>query len=60
MKLTDFWAEKDGQYDVMGVNDEEAKPKEYTLTHDDVEGEYNEASIRNSFDDDNPYEEEDI
>lgn len=60
LKLTDFWAEKDGQYDVMGVNDEEAEPKEYTLTQQDVEDEYNEASVKDSFDLDNEYEEEEF
>jgi len=60
LKLTDFWAEKDGQYDVMGVNDKEEEPEEYTLTSKDVDDEYNEAMVRSSFSDDNPYEEEEI
>lgn len=60
LKLTDFWAEKDGQYDVMGVNDENGEEDEYTLTQKDIEGDYNESSIRSTFDDDNPYEEEEF
>jgi hypothetical protein len=60
LKLTDFWAEKDGQYDVMGMNGENDEPEEYTLTQKDVEEEYNESEIRSSFADDNPYEEEDF
>lgn len=60
LKLTDFWSEKEGQYDVMGVNDEKAEPEEYTLTQDDVNGDYNETSIKNTFNDDSEYEEEDI
>ena len=64
LKLTDFWSEKEGQYDVMGVNDkgeqEEAKPEEYTLTQDDINDDYNESSIRSTFNDDDEYEEEDI
>lgn len=60
LKLTDFWAEKEGQYDVMGVNDDNAEPKEYTLTQDDVNADYNETSVKNTFNDDNDFDEEDI
>jgi len=62
LKLTDFWSEKEGQYDVMGVNDdnEEAEPKEYTLTQDDINDDYNESSVRGTFNDDDEYDEEDI
>jgi len=61
LKLTDFWAEKEGQYDVMGVNgDKEAKPNEYTLTGDDVDADYSETSIKDTFNDNGEYEEEDI
>lgn len=60
LKLTDFWSEKEGQYDVMDVNDEKATPDEYTLTHDDINSDYNETSIKNTFNDDNEYEEEEI
>jgi hypothetical protein len=58
LKLTDFWAEKGGIYDVMGNNEEESEPKEYVLTQKDVDDDYSEASIRDSFVDDNEYEEE--
>lgn len=56
-KLTDYWADKKGAYDVMGNEEKE----EYTLTQDDVENSYSEGDIKQSFtvkDDD--YEEEDI
>jgi hypothetical protein len=55
-KLTDYWADKEGQYDVMNK-----KPEEYTLTQDEVDTTYSEPEIKKSFgvtpDD---YEEEDI
>jgi hypothetical protein len=56
IKLTDFWSEKEGQYDV--IND---KPEEYILTQDDVDNDYIETNIGKSFDaDSDEYEEEDI
>ena len=55
-KLTDYWADKEGQYDVMNK-----QKKEYVLTRDDVDADYSEANIKNSFSSqDSPYEEEDI
>jgi hypothetical protein len=57
-KLTDYWADKEGAYDVMG-NDK--KPKEYVLTKDDVDSTYSDSGIRKTFAiDDNPYDEESI
>jgi hypothetical protein len=55
-KLTDYWSDKEGAYDVMSKDD---KPKEYVLTKDDIDSTYSDSSIRNSFDADD-YEEEDI
>jgi hypothetical protein len=55
-KLTDYWSDKEGAYDVMHKDD---KPKEYVLTKDDINSTYSDSSIRNSFDADD-YEEEDI
>jgi hypothetical protein len=57
-KLTDYWADKEGAYDVMGKENE---PKEYTLTQDDVDTTYSEPDIKKSFTV-NPedFEEEDI
>ena len=56
-KLTDYWADKGGAYDVMGKE----KPKEYVLTKDDVESTYSDANLRKSFSvNDNPYDEETI
>jgi hypothetical protein len=56
LKLTDFWADKTGQYDVTGKNE---KPKEYVLTKDDVDSGYSEMEIKNTFNS-NPYSEEEI
>ena len=47
LKLTDFWKDKEGVYDVMG----DEKEKEYTLTNDDIENDYSEEDIKSSFDD---------
>lgn len=62
LKLTDFWAEKEGQYDVMDVNGKkkEEEPKVYSLTQDEVNSDYNESSVKTSFNDTNEFEEEDI
>jgi len=58
-KLTDYWADKEGAYDVM-----DNKKDEYTLTQDDIDTTYSEPDIRKSFsvtpEDENDYEEEDI
>lgn len=57
-KLTDYWAEKQGQYDVMGKED---KPEEYVLTQDEVDTTYSEPEIKKSFSiSKDDYEEEDI
>lgn len=53
-KLTDYWADKEGAYNVMG---DEPKKKEYVLTKQDV-NDYSEGEIKKSFN--LPYEEEDI
>ena len=45
-KLTDYWADKEGQYDVMN---KENKPEEYVLTQDDVDTTYSEPEVRKSF-----------
>ena len=56
-KLSDFWADKKGAYDVM---DGEQKEEEYSLTQDDVNQSYSEGDIKNSFDNNNEYEEEEF
>jgi hypothetical protein len=38
-KLTDYWADKEGQYDVMGDK------QEYILTKDDVNSDYSDNNI---------------
>jgi len=56
-KLTDYWADKEGAYDVMG-ND---KKEEYTLKQDDVDYDYSEPDIKKSFTvNTDEFEEEDI
>lgn len=45
VKLTDFWADREG-YDATG---EEGEEKEYTLTQQDIDDEYNESDIKSSF-----------
>jgi hypothetical protein len=57
-KLTDYWADKEGAYDVMDTD----KKDEYTLTQDDIDADYSDKNIQQSFNP-NPedeYEEEDI
>jgi hypothetical protein len=56
-KLTDYWADKEGAYDVMG---NEKEDEEYTLTQDDVDSSYSEGDIKQSFTVKDDYEEEDI
>ena len=60
-KLTDYWADKEGQYDVMNNGE---KKKEYVLTNNDVDADYSDANVKKSFSvedtDENNYEEEDI
>jgi hypothetical protein len=50
MKLTDFWAEKEGHYDAMGgnVSKNEDGEKEYVLTQDEVDRDYNAQEIKDS------------
>lgn len=58
LKLTDYWADKEGAYNVMGNNNKNvvslnknAQPeeKEYVLTQGEVENDYNEGEISDSF-----------
>ncbi len=60
-KLSDYWAEKEGPYDVM-----DKKDKEYVLTQKDIDDTYSDAEAKKSFsvdfdeEDVNDYDEEDI
>lgn len=47
-KLSDYWADKEGAYDVMNQQ-KDTEPKDYTLTRDDVNNSYNEFSAQDSF-----------
>lgn len=58
-KLTDFWADKEGAYNVMG--NQEPKKKEYVLTKDDVDSGYSDADVKKSFNvNPDDYEEENM
>jgi hypothetical protein len=63
LKLTDFWANKEGKYAVMGNNNEKIagtpeEEKEYILRQKDIDDNFNSREIQQSFDTDE-YEEED-
>ena len=58
LKLTDFWGDQEGKYDVLNKDDEE-EPKEYVLTKDDVGSDYSEVNMKTSLDD-NDYIEDEI
>jgi hypothetical protein len=58
LKLTDFWGNQEGKYDVMDKEDEE-ESKEYVLTKDDVDSDYSEVDMKTSLDD-NDYIEDEI
>ena len=55
IKLSDFWSEQEGQYDVMSD-----KEKEYVLDKKAIDSDYSDTEIKDTFDADNEYEEEDI
>jgi hypothetical protein len=57
-KLTDYWADKKGAYDVM--DNGQPKKEEYVLTKDDVDNGYSDANIKKSFGVKKDYEEEDV
>ena len=65
LKLGDYWEDQTGQYDVMNTDtDGEGKPKEYVLTQDDVDEDYQESRVKDSLngkpDDEDEYDEETI
>ena len=56
-KLSDYWADKEGAYDVM----DKEKEKEYVLTKQDVDSDYSDTNIKQSFSvKDEDYDEENI
>ena len=58
VKLSDFWAEKGDRYDTGAESD---KPEEYVLTQKDVDSDYSDTNIKQSFSvKDKDYEEENI
>tara|TARA_R110000796_G_scaffold219934_1_gene336010 strand:+ start:31506 stop:32267 length:762 start_codon:yes stop_codon:yes gene_type:complete len=58
LKLTDYWSEKEGNYDAMGGNKGNKEDEEYVLTQDEVDRDYNAIEIKDSFV--NPEEEEEV
>ena len=59
IKLSDYWADKENtgdNYDTGVDQDGNQKEKEYVLTQDDVDSDYSEKTVRDSF----KYSEEDI
>jgi hypothetical protein len=48
MKLTDFWNQKAGNYDAMKGDQEEEGEKEYVLTQDEVDRDFNPQEIKDS------------
>jgi hypothetical protein len=55
LKLTDFWSTQKNQYDV--IPDEK---KEFVLDDNDIEKDYSDAKIKDTFDVSNEYEEEEF
>lgn len=55
LKLTDYWSDQDGKYDVL--SDENQEEEEYVLTQQDVNDEYSENTVGKSFDE---YEEDTV
>ena len=52
LKLTDYWNEKEGNYDAMGNDENREKGKEneeLTLTQDEVDRDYNAIEVKDSF-----------
>ena len=60
LKLTDYWSEKEGNYDAMNDNQKDEKTKEYVLTQDEVDQDYNPMEIKDSFDDSENYKNSNI
>ena len=50
LKLTDYWDEKEGNYDAMG-KDDNGDTEEFTLTQDEVDEDYNHIHVKDSFSD---------
>jgi hypothetical protein len=49
LKLTDYWSEKEGNYDAMSGKESKDKKEEYTLTQDEVDRDYNAIEVKDSF-----------
>lgn len=49
LKLTDYWTEKEGHYDAMKNGENGEENKEFVLTQDEVDQDYNSNHIKDSF-----------
>ena len=59
LKLTDFWGSQEGKYDILNKDGEEEE-KEYVLTKDEVDSDYNDISVKTSLEDNDYIEVRDI
>lgn len=59
LKLTDYWEDKESEGDIEAVSDDKSEEDEYELTDSDIEQDYSEQEVVNSFDPDT-YEEDDF
>ena len=56
LKLTDYWSGKEGAYNVLNNDNNNVVPmgkepaeKEYVLTQDEIENDYSEGDVSDSF-----------
>jgi outer membrane murein-binding lipoprotein Lpp len=51
LKLTDYWNEKEGNYDAMNGGKKDEEKEELVLTQDEVDRDYNSIEVKDSFQD---------
>ena len=49
LKLTDYWNEKEGNYDAMNGGKKNEEKEEFVLTQDEVDRDYNSIEVKDSF-----------
>jgi hypothetical protein len=59
LKLTDYWSEKEGNYDVMKGDKEGNQQEDYVLTQEEVDSDYNAIHVKDSFTDSDENKESD-
>lgn len=57
MRLGDFWKDQEGQYDIMS---DDKKETEYVLDKKEIQRDYSDEKLKDSFSDDNNFEEEEF